>query len=338
MNIFNKAEDISEEKLNTRRILLYLAITFILTYEIEIFIIKPMVGSTDINKAYLAQALIATMMFLPSVGALITRLVTGEKLVGKGVMLSLKLKGNLKYYAIAWFGIAGLIFLGAVLYFLLFPSRFDVNMGYAKSLFEAQAQAQGVEMTITTEQLRSTMMVQILIGIFLSPLLNFINCFGEEWGWRGYLLPKMLKRFKVIPTLFINGIIWGLWHAPLTVMGHNYGVGYQGYPVTGILAMCVFCTVIGIILSYVTIKTGSCIPAVIGHAVLNGLSGAGIYFTSLENPYNVFLGPSPMGLIGGIGFIVLAAVLLYLLYKEEIQKNGESLLQFGEQSATIQEN
>lgn len=101
MNIFNKAEDISEEKLNTRRILLYLAITFILTYGIEIFIIMPMVGSTDINKAYLAQALIATMMFLPSVGALITRLVTGEKLVGKGAMLSLKLKGNLKYYAIA---------------------------------------------------------------------------------------------------------------------------------------------------------------------------------------------------------------------------------------------
>ena len=93
---------------------------------------------------------------------------------------------------------------------------------------------------------------------------------------------------------FINGIIWGLWHAPLTVMGHNYGVGYQGYPVTGILAMCVFCTVIGIILSYVTIKTGSCIPAVIGHAVLNGLSGAGIAYSNVidritENPMHPVL-------------------------------------------------
>ncbi|MDD6492513.1 MAG: type II CAAX endopeptidase family protein [Firmicutes bacterium] len=338
MNIFNQAEDISEKKLNTRRIFIFLLITFVLTYGIEIFVIMPMVGSSDINKAYLAQALVAAVMFLPAVSTLITRLLTGEKLIASDAMLSLKLKGNLKYYAIAWFGVAGLIFVGAVLYFLIFPSQFDGNMGYAAVLFEAQAQAQGIEMDTSAEQMRQMMAVQILIGIFLSPLLNFINCFGEEWGWRGYLLPKMMKRFKIIPTLLINGIIWGLWHAPLTAMGHNYGIGYQGYPVTGILAMCIFCTVIGVILSYVTIKTGSCFPAVIGHAVLNGLSGVGIYFTSLENPYNVFLGPSPVGLIGGIGFIVLAVILIYLLHKEEMQKNGESLLQFDKQGATIQEN
>ena len=123
----------------------------------------------------------------------------------------------------------------------------------------------------------------------------------------------------MVPALLIGGLIWGLWHAPLTVMGHNYGVGYPGYPVTGILAMCVFCTVMGIILSYVTIKTKSCLPAVVGHGVLNGLASSGVYFTSLEKPYNVFLGPSSVGLIGGAGFIALAAVLLYRLWKEENQ-------------------
>ena len=180
------------------------------------------------------------------------------------------------------------------------------------------------------------MIVQIITGIFLSPILNFINCFGEEWGWRGYLLPKMLKYFKIVPTLLVTGVIWGLWHAPLTVMGHNYGLGYKGYPVTGILAMCLFCVVIGIMLSYVTVKTGSCIPAIIGHGVLNGFSAIGLCFTSLQNPYHVFLGPAPTGLIGGSGFIITAAVLLFRLYKEE--KNGKSVLQFAGQGATIQEN
>ena len=112
---------------------------------------------------------------------------------------------------------------------------------------------------------------------------------------------------------------------PLTIMGHNYGNGYSGYPVTGILAMCVFCTVLGIILSYVTIKTRSCIPAIMGHGMMNGFATIGIYFTSLDDPYNVFLGPAPTGLIGGMGFLVLAGVLLYLLHKEEKEKGRISL-------------
>ncbi len=308
-----------EQKYNTKQIIIYLLITFGLTYSIEIFLIRPMVGSTDIAQAYFAQIMVAAVMFLPAVGALVTRLATKEKFTKENLMISLRLKGNLKYYGLAWFGYVLLIILGAILYFLIFPKQFDADMGYVKALFEAQADSAGV--TVSAEQIKITIIVQILMGIFLSPFLNFIPCFGEEWGWRGFLLPKMLKRFKVVPALLINGVIWGLWHAPLTMMGHNYGVGYRGFPFLGIFAMCLFCIVMGIILSYVTIKTGSCIPAVIGHGTLNGFAAVSIYFTSLQNPYNVFLGPAPTGLIGGAGFILLAVVLLYHLNKEEKQKN-----------------
>lgn len=308
-----------EQKYNTKQIIIYLLITFGLTYSIEIFLIRPMVGSTDIAQAYFAQIMVAAVMFLPAVGALVTRLATKEKFTKENLMISLRLKENLKYYGLAWFGYVLLIILGAILYFLIFPKQFDADMGYVKALFEAQADSAGV--TVSAEQIKITIIVQILMGIFLSPFLNFIPCFGEEWGWRGFLLPKMLKRFKVVPALLINGVIWGLWHAPLTMMGHNYGVGYRGFPFLGIFAMCLFCIVMGIILSYVTIKTGSCIPAVIGHGTLNGFAAVSIYFTSLQNPYNVFLGPAPTGLIGGAGFILLAVVLLYHLNKEEKQKN-----------------
>ncbi len=308
-----------EQKYNTKQIIIYLLITFGLTYSIEIFLIRPMVGSADIAQAYFAQIMVAAVMFLPAVGALVTRLATKEKFTKENLMISLRLKENLKYYGLAWFGYVLLIILGAILYFLIFPKQFDADMGYVKALFEAQADSAGV--TVSAEQIKITIIVQILMGIFLSPFLNFIPCFGEEWGWRGFLLPKMLKRFKVVPALLINGVIWGLWHAPLTMMGHNYGVGYRGFPFLGIFAMCLFCIVMGIILSYVTIKTGSCIPAVIGHGTLNGFAAVSIYFTSLQNPYNVFLGPAPTGLIGGAGFILLAVVLLYHLNKEEKQKN-----------------
>lgn len=307
----------TEGSINNKRIALFLIITFVITYAVEIFFIMPMAGSADLNQAMMAQSLMALVMFIPSIGAVLTRILTKERFLGSNIYLSLNLKRNLKYYGLAWFGFAALIIFGAVLYFLIFPKQFDANLGYAAAVLNAQA-------PVTPEEVKQTMISQIIMGILLSPLLNIMNCFGEEWGWRGYLLPKMLKRFPVVPTLLITGLIWGLWHAPLTMMGHNYGVGYPGFPYTGIMAMCAFCIVIGIILSYVTIKTKSCIPAILGHGMLNGFSAIGMYLTSLENPFNIFLGPTPVGLIGGMGFIIVAAILLFLLYKEE--KNQRILM------------
>ncbi len=304
----------SERAINTKRIVIYLLITFVLTYCIEIFIIMPLSGSADINMAYLAFALTVGVMFIPAFGAIVTRFLTKEKFTRSNIMVIPNIKGNLKYYGIAWFGFAILIVFGAVLYFLIFPKQFDSDLGYYKIILAAQSEREW-----TVAELRQSMVMQIIMGIVISPFVNFVNCFGEEWGWRGYLLPKMMKQFKIVPTLLITGLIWGVWHAPLIITGHNYGVGYRGFPVVGIIAMCMFCTVIGIVLSYVTIKTKSCIPAVVGHAVLNGLSSTGVYYTSLKNPYNVFLGPMPIGVIGGMGFIILAGVLLFLLYKEEKQ-------------------
>ena len=311
--------------ITTKRIVIYLGITFVLTYAVEIFLIAPMLGSADVNQAMVAQTLISAVMLIPTMAVILTRVITKEGFKGRELMIALNLKGNKRYYALAWFGFALLITLGAVLYFLLFPKQFDGQLGYVMAMYEANAQAAGVEVDVTITQLQQTMVLQTLMGVFLSPFVNVMNCFGEEWGWRGYLLPKMLKKFKVVPTLLISGVIWGLWHMPLTIMGHNYGNGYPGYPVTGILAMCVFCTVLGIILSYVTIKTRSCIPAIMGHGMMNGFATIGIYFTSLDDPYNVFLGPAPTGLIGGMGFLVLAGVLLYLLHKEEKEKGRISL-------------
>ncbi len=300
-----------EKKFNLRQIGIYLAVTFLMTWGTEIFGIMPMMGSDDAQQAYAAQQMISSVMFIPALGALITRLLTKERLTGKNLMLMVNLKGNLQYYGLVWFGFILLTLFGAALYFLIFQDQLDPGLGYMKAISEAQ----GIEST--QEQLQQAVVMQLVMGVVLAPFVNLINCFGEEWGWRGFLLPKLLKQFKVAPAILINGVIWGLWHVPLTIMGHNYGVGYPGFPFTGIIAMCIFCTVMGTILSFVTIKTGSCIPAIMGHGTLNGFASAGLLFTSLDHPYNVFLGPAPTGLIGGLGFIAVACALLYLLCKEE---------------------
>jgi len=159
------------------------------------------------------------------------------------------------------------------------------------------------------------MLIQTVQAVFLAPILNFVTCFGEEWGWRGYLLPKVSKHFSTIPTLLITGIIWGLWHAPLTIIGHNYGLGYWGFPFTGIAMMCVFCIVLGVFMSYVTLKTGSCIPAILAHGAVNGIAAIGIYFTF--DGGNPFVGPAPTGIIGLIPFLIVAIFMTIQLSRNE---------------------
>ena len=190
------------------------------------------------------------------------------------------------------------------MYFIVFPSHFDPEFGFIAATLEAS----GVSVEEYPMPLFVVVLSQALTGLFLGPAMNFFTCFGEEWGWRGYLLPKMAEKLPAIPMLLINGLIWGLWHAPLTAIGHNYGVGYPGFPFTGIAAMCCFCIVMGIFLSYVSMKTKSCIPAVFGHGAINSIAALGMYFT--KDGGNPFIGPAPTGIVGAIPFIVVAVIML----------------------------
>ena len=297
-----------DSKLETKRIVLYLAITFIVTYALEIGLIRPMITGENTQLAMLGQSLISTAMFIPAIGVLLTRLITKEGYRNTFLQLP-KLKSHLGYYLFAWFGPAVLTIIGTTLYFVLNPGQFDPGLSRLAKAYENT----GVDMTAS--KLQTTMLIQIATAFVIGPLVNALNCFGEEWGWRGYLLPKMSTKFKILPMLLINGVIWGVWHAPLTALGHNYGTGYPGFPFTGILAMVIFCTVLGTILSYLTIKTNSCVPAIFAHSSINSIAAVGIYYS--VDGGNPFVGPAPTGIIGGIGFIIVAIVLCAKLVKDE---------------------
>lgn len=299
------------KKLSIRRILIYVALTFCITYALEFAVITPLIKSENLAQQSIGSLLIACMMFIPAICVLITRLITKEGF--KNAWLKPNFKGHIRYYLMGWFGPAFLIALGALIYFLFFPKHFDLQMGDYIANYRTALLAKGI--TMTTEQIQANAYITILVGIFLGPLLNIITCFGEEWGWRGYLLPKMKEHFSVLPMLLINGIIWGLWHAPLTMLGHNYGTGYPGFPYLGILAMCIFCIVNGTLLSFLSWKTQSCWPAVLAHGSLNGFAGVAVYFTiGTASP---FIGPLPTGIIGGSALIMTAIVLVILWIKKE---------------------
>ena len=132
---------------------------------------------------------------------------------------------------------------------------------------------------------------------------------GEELGWRGYLLPKLRTLFSDRLSIIISGIIWGLWHAPVIIMGHNYGTDYPGYPYVGILVMVVFCVALGIIEGYFTIKLNSVIPAAMIHSAMN--AGAALPLIVAKVGINQTIGPTVAGLIGGLP-LFLVAITLFL--------------------------
>lgn len=301
-----------------KRIIIYLAVTFAITYALEIFIVVPLATGTAMGGALAAppvavQLIIGSMMFVPAIGVLITRLVTKEGF--KNAMIKpVDFRHTFKYYLIAWFGPAALTIAGAAVYFLIFSDDFDPTMSAAMALLQSSTASQGGD-ELPADVMQIILWVQIGVGIVLSPVLNCLTCFGEEWGWRGYLVPKVNERLSFVPTVLVTGVIWGLWHAPLTVIGHNYGVGYPGWPFLGIFAMCIFCIVIGTLFSYLSLKAKSCLPAVIGHGAVNGFVGAAALFSlSGGNP---FIGPMPIGILGGIGFIAAAIVCCALMQREE---------------------
>ena len=286
--------------LETRRIWLFLIITFVMTYGWTIGLIWPRTLGVDLltlpqEELVVNTSLTAVLMFFPALGVLITRLITREGF--KNAMLRLNLRGNVRYYLIGWFGPMVLTILGAVLYYAIYPSEFTLAT---------------LKTTMATQPMTP---VALIVVMLFSPWLNLIPGLGEEWGWRGYLLPKVAARMKFLPTVLLTGFIWGIWHAPIIVAGHNYGMGYAGYPWAGVGAMCLFCIVCGTLLSYITLKTDSCWPAVLAHGALNGTASIGALFLADPMAYDRFIGPVPTGIIGGFAYLLVAIWLVWRMRK-----------------------
>ena len=298
-------------KFDLKRILIYLGITFGLTWAYCLLLVYPLANGSSLSgvPALMLQLAVAATMFIPSIGVLLTRLLTKEGF--KEAWLRPHLKGNIKHYLLAWFGPGILTFAGMGIYFALFPENLDFSFSY----FAATLESAGAPMETLPIPIGLLMIVQCMQAFFMAPALNYVTCFGEEWGWRGYLLPKVSRHLSPVPTMLVTGIIWGLWHAPLTIIGHNYGLGYWGFPFTGIAMMCLFCITLGIFLSFVTLKTGSCIPAILGHGAVNGIAAIGIYFTF--DGGNPFVGPAPTGIIGMIPFMIVAIFMVLNLNKKK---------------------
>jgi membrane protease YdiL (CAAX protease family) len=150
------------------------------------------------------------------------------------------------------------------------------------------------------------LVIILVSGIIAAFTINLPFMFGEELGWRGLLLRETQQMGFIKSNLFI-GFVWGVWHAPLILMGHNY----PEYPVVGVFMMILFTTAMSFPFAYCRLKTKSILAPCILHGMINGTAGGIIYF--IHGGHSLII-----GLVGLIGIVVVALLtfLIVLLDKK----------------------
>lgn len=151
-------------------------------------------------------------------------------------------------------------------------------------------------------------------GIFATFTINLPFMFGEEFGWRGLLL-KETQRLGFLKCNLLIGVVWGLWHAPIILMGHNY----PEYPVIGVGMMCLFTTALAFPFAYVRLKAKSILGPCVMHGMINATAASLLYFT--------WGGHSLVtGMTGVAGFIAIALVVISIfLFDREFVKEYPKL-------------
>jgi len=285
--------------LDRKRILIFLALAFGIAWAggLVIYLTGGLEGSPF---AYLILTVV--YMGAPTFAHVLTRVITHE---GWGdLYLRPRLRREWPYWVVAWLAPGVLTIVGMIVFFVLFPHYYDVDLGAVKQMLATQAELTGQPVS----EVNPWMIVisQTMMALILAPLLNAFATFGEEFGWRAYLQPK-LQPLGGRMMMLAMGVIWGVWHWPVIAMGHNYGTNYPGAPWGGLLMMIWFTLVLGTLLGWLTLRAGSVWPAVIGHAAINGIAALGAMF--VKGQPNPLLGPLPVGLIGSVGFAVVMLAL-----------------------------
>lgn len=248
----------------------------------------------------LAVTLMATVyMFAPTIANIATRLITHEG--WSNTLLHFNFRRGWRFYLAAWFLPALASIVGGMIFYLLFPGKFDLSLPYVRNLLAQNPQAGAVNPW-------SVVVSQLTFAILLAPWINAILAFGEEFGWRAYLLQKLLP-LGPRKAVLLMGAIWGVWHWPVIFMGYEYGTKYWGAPVVGPLLFVWFTFIAGTFLAWVALRSGSVWPAALGHGAINATPGLMIFF--LSGKPNLLLGPVTVGIIGSLGFAVLALVIFF---------------------------
>jgi membrane protease YdiL (CAAX protease family) len=238
------------------------------------------------------------MMGTPALAAVVV-----HRILGRGRLLDvLGLRPGpwrrwLPYAFLAWLGpvLLTLVALALAAAFGVFRTDLVTFSGFA----EVIAAASGDQpLPLPLGALVALSLVQVLVGA----VINTVPALGEEIGWRGFLY-DCLVAWPAWRRVLVTGVVWGVWHAPLILLGYNY----PGLPPALALAfMVVFTTLLAGLLDWLRTASGNVYVTGLAHGAVNAAAGIALLFSAAGAPPN----SASTGLLGWSGWIVLAAALM----------------------------
>lgn len=279
-----------------KKFIVYLISTFVIAYAIQ-FAASIFLKN---GNASVSQILLILVMYAPFAGVLISR----AKLGGMGWIPHLK--GKVRYVLSAMLLPGVLACFGAVIYFAIFPSAFDLTGTYMIAVqgedVIKQLEAQGLTLQMYNA-------VTIVMCFTMGPLINMFAALGEEVGWRGFMYPQLKAVLGKNKGCFVGGIIWGAWHFPLMfLVGYEYGTDYFGWPFLGPVVFCVFTIAAGIFVDFLYEKTHIIWIPALAHGAMNAATFP-LLFMNVDYANQAILGPVFNGAISGIPLAVTAVII-----------------------------
>jgi CAAX protease family protein len=221
-----------------RGLAVYFGIVVVLSGVIQTMILRT---GTTVGEQPL---LIFLLMWSPAFASLVARLALREH--PRDVSFGIGGKRGLRALGFAW---ATPLLIGTVAYGLAWGSGLE-RFTVPPTVHVAAPVAFGERLAFVGS-----------VGLLPSLLLAT----GEELGWRGYMLTRLVDAGVPRPVL-TSGLVWAIWHVPMILSG-QYAVGR--YPLLSALLFIPGVVAGGIIVARLRLASGSIWPAALFHAQWN---------------------------------------------------------------------
>ncbi|MGI5214666.1 lysostaphin resistance A-like protein [Plantactinospora sp. CA-290183] len=265
-----------------RPLLVFLAVAFALPW--LLWLLRLVSGLDILAAGGMAAVGIATFVtvrwFRPRTGPAI----------GTGLRAPFRWRTTVKQSALAFAGMLGLAIAAIAIGAVAGVYSLDLDQFSGLRMVHAAGPADPVPVLLLSSLAQS-----ILLFVVILPL-----AFCEEWGWRGFLLPR-LRPIGAWPALVLSGLIWGVWHLP------GY-VGPDRRP--GLVPFLVFCVLLGILFGWLRLTTRSVWPSTVAHAANNTVVIGFVNVVPSDADQVAAADPWSFGLSGWPGWIAMATAIV----------------------------
>jgi len=234
--------DADKQRQARRGLAIYFGVVVVLTALFDVLVIA------------FSPSWIMARMFAPAAASVVARLVLREG------------------FADVSFRFGGRRTLKAILLAVVFPIIIGLvayGVAWATGLAQFDPQPLGLIASFVGDTASPVTLFVVLLALTatIGSIIGALSAAGEEIGWRGYMLTRLIDAGVPRPVL-ASGLIWGLWHVPLILAG-VYVAGSS--PVVSAMLFMVMVTSFGFVFARMRLETGSIWPAIALHGAWNSI-------------------------------------------------------------------